>query len=82
MSALLSLERDHRTLARKYARLESAASQVLTTYMPQFPDSRHVDDCLVALAAAVAGVETEQGCEYCGSIEVNPKCPACQGIER
>lgn len=24
----------------------------------------------------------EKGCEYCGSLEVNPKCPACQGIER
>jgi hypothetical protein len=24
----------------------------------------------------------EQGCEHCGSIEVNPKCPACNGIER
>lgn len=24
----------------------------------------------------------EQGCEHCGSLDVNPKCPACQGIER
>jgi hypothetical protein len=27
-------------------------------------------------------VMREKGCEYCGWIDVNPKCPACQGIER
>lgn len=32
--------------------LQAAADEVLRAYMPQFPDSRAVDDCLVALAAA------------------------------
>jgi hypothetical protein len=32
--------------------LRKAADEVLRTYMPQFPDSRAVDDCLVGLAAA------------------------------
>lgn len=27
-------------------------------------------------------VPAEKGCDYCGSLDVNPKCPACQGIER
>lgn len=35
-------------------RLRIAAEEVLRTYMPQFPDSRAVDDCLVGLAAALA----------------------------
>lgn len=33
--------------------LRSAAEEVLRVYMPQFPDSRAVDDCLVGLAAAL-----------------------------
>ena len=24
----------------------------------------------------------DKGCEYCGSFEINPQCPACQGFER
>lgn len=32
--------------------LRKAADEVLRVYMPQFPDSRAVDDCLVGLAAA------------------------------
>lgn len=32
--------------------LEKASDEVLRTYMPIFPDSRAVDDCLVGLAAA------------------------------
>lgn len=24
----------------------------------------------------------EEGCYHCGSMDVNPKCPACNGIER
>lgn len=39
-----------------YERLEKAATEVLMTYMPNFNDSRTVDDCLVGLAAAVAGI--------------------------
>lgn len=31
--------------------LRKAADEVLRTYMPQFPDSRAVDECLVGLAA-------------------------------
>lgn len=38
--------------------LRAAADEVLRTYMPQFPDSRAVDDCLVALAAARSGIPT------------------------
>lgn len=60
LSVLLSLERDHRQLTREYTRLEAAANEVLRVYMPQFNDSRTVDDCLVGLAAAVAKVETSQ----------------------
>jgi hypothetical protein len=26
--------------------------------------------------------QDEQGCGHCGSIEINPACPACNGIER
>lgn len=33
------------------------ANEVLKKYMPQFNDSRAVDDCLVGLAAAVAQAE-------------------------
>lgn len=60
LSMLLSLERDHRALAGKYATLEAAANEVLRIYMPQFNDSRTVDDCLVGLAAAVCGVDCSQ----------------------
>jgi hypothetical protein len=35
-------------------RVENAANEVLRVYMPQFNDSRTVDDCLVGLAVAVA----------------------------
>ena len=35
--------------------LSKAANEVLRVYMPQFNDSRAVDDCLVGLAAAVSG---------------------------
>ena len=38
--------------ADELATLRKAADEVLRAYMPQFPDSRAVDDCLVALAAA------------------------------
>lgn len=41
-------------LAAYIIRLEAAAENVLRTYMPQFPDSRAVDDCLVALAVVTA----------------------------
>jgi hypothetical protein len=47
-------------LQTKAGRLEAAANDVLKAYMmPQFNDSRAVDDCLVALAAAVVGAKTE-----------------------
>lgn len=39
--------------------LVKTANEVLRTYMPQFPDSRAVDDCLVGLAGAVATADTE-----------------------
>lgn len=26
--------------------------------------------------------ESDKGCNHCGSMEVNPDCPECQGIER
>jgi hypothetical protein len=42
---------------KRYAALIVAAEEVLRAYMPQFNDSRAVDDCLVALAKAVGGVE-------------------------
>lgn len=38
--------------ADELAALRKAADDVLRAYMPQFNDSRAVDDCLVALAAA------------------------------
>jgi hypothetical protein len=38
--------------------LLDAANAVLVHFMPTFSDSRAVDDCLVQLAAAVAGVES------------------------
>lgn len=37
--------------------LLAAANAVLAHFMPTFPDSRAVDDCLVQLAAAVAKAE-------------------------
>lgn len=43
-----------------YERLEKAATDVLMTYMPNFNDSRTVDDCLVGLAAAVACVDVTE----------------------
>jgi hypothetical protein len=61
------LQSDHATALRReeeigyargikdYRRLEDAANEVLRVYMPQFTDSRAVDDCLVGLAAAVSG---------------------------
>jgi hypothetical protein len=42
----------------KLKAIAAAADEVLRVYMPQFTDSRAVDDCLVGLAAAVAGVQT------------------------
>lgn len=48
-SALISKAADELDALRK------AADGVLKTYMPQFPDSRAVDDCLVALASARSG---------------------------
>lgn len=39
--------------------LRKAADEVLRTYMPQFPDSRAVDDCLVSLAAARSALSAE-----------------------
>jgi len=39
---------------------EAAAEEVLQAYMPQFNDSRAVDDCLVGLAMAVAGIDATQ----------------------
>jgi hypothetical protein len=44
-------------LWEKVTQLERAANEVLRVYMPQFNDSRAVDDCLVGLAAAVAGAK-------------------------
>jgi hypothetical protein len=44
----------------RIAQLEAAATEVLRVYMPQFNDSRAVDDCLVGLAAAVANIEPSQ----------------------
>jgi hypothetical protein len=40
-------------LASDYEHLAAAANEVLRQYMPQFTDSRSVDDCLVGLAAAL-----------------------------
>ena len=37
--------------------LKTAAEEVLRVYVPQFPNSLAVDDCLVGLAAVVAAVE-------------------------
>lgn len=45
---------------KRIRELEEAANEVLRVYMPQFNDSRTVDDCLVGLAAAVADVATAQ----------------------
>lgn len=42
---------DNEKLWAYIVKLEAAAENVLRTYMPQFPDSRAVDDCLVELAA-------------------------------
>lgn len=39
--------------AEDYDALLAAANEVLRSYMPQFTDSRAVDDCLVNLAAAI-----------------------------
>jgi hypothetical protein len=39
--------------AEDYDALEAAANAVLKAYMPQFPNSLAVDDCLVNLAAAI-----------------------------
>lgn len=47
--------------AARYEALEAAANEVLRVYMPQFESSLTVDDCLVRLAAAVAGVATASG---------------------
>lgn len=42
----------------RIAALEAAANEVLRVYMPQFNDSRAVDDCLVGLAAAVCSTDS------------------------
>jgi hypothetical protein len=50
----------------EYDSLLAAANEVLRTYMPQFPDSRAVDDCLVNLAAVICkpfGGSTDSGGE-------------------
>lgn len=47
-------------LGEELSRLKDAAEEVLRTYMPHFNDSRVVDDCLVGLAAAVAGIDPSQ----------------------
>jgi hypothetical protein len=43
--------------------LEAAANEVLRVYMHKFNDSRAVDDCLVGLAAVVAGVASDTATE-------------------
>lgn len=57
---------------------------------------QHLDECLQQWKERALNAERrlhvyssrrsmksdEKGCEYCGSLEVNPKCPACNGIER
>lgn len=42
-------------------RLRKAADEVLKSYMPQFPDSRAVDDVLVGLAAARCSTSAAAG---------------------
>lgn len=43
---------------------------------PSFAEIKRVID-------KMENAEDGPGCEYCGAIyEVNPKCPACAGIER
>lgn len=65
----------------RFDTLEKAANEVLRVYMSQFNDSRSVDDCLVGLAAAVAGVDTlcphgmvlaENTCGPCSEGRLNP----------
>jgi hypothetical protein len=60
ISAVLAARKAWVDLQTKAGALEAAAKDVLKTYMPQFSDSRAVDDCLVALAAAVAGEKTAE----------------------
>jgi hypothetical protein len=45
-------------LADRVREFEAAGNEVLDAYMPQFNDSRAVDNCLVRLAAVVANVKT------------------------
>jgi hypothetical protein len=52
---LISLDTGTPLPSDRLERLEAAANEVLRVYMPQFNDSRAVDDCLVGLAAAVSG---------------------------
>lgn len=46
------------SLRDRLVALQEAADGVLKAYMPMFPDSRAVDDCLVALALARAQADT------------------------
>lgn len=66
-----SLANDLVSTLSRMRTVETAANEVLRTYMPKFSDSRAVDDCLVALAAAVSGVKTtplrpRAPCVQCG----------------
>lgn len=47
-------------LLAKQQDLQRAALEVLRVYMPQFPNSLAVDDCLVALAAATTATAPPQ----------------------
>lgn len=59
-------------LQSKVGRLEAAANEVLKAYMPKFPNSLAVDDCLVGLAAAVAGEKTETKTDHAA------QCKGCR----
>lgn len=74
--------------------LLDAANAVLVHFMPTFSDSRAVDDCLVQLAAAVAGVESHShetfvrpahwSCRTHGNFDamVAVGCPECMRLAR
>lgn len=48
---------ENTALKTKQEQLLKAANSVMKAYMPQFPDSRAVDDCLVELAVAITECE-------------------------
>ena len=61
----------------RIATLEAALDECYEAGRP--PTSDELDRLKVPTAPETGA---DEGCSHCGSMEVNPNCPQCQGIER